>query len=214
MSFVLITILHSFCIANSIVLLALSIVNFGLLLTWVNSITAISALIYHIAVLITNKLHNARAGKPWNRRSFIHNLMKMLLGPPPSQCGSSVVVYDEREAPSEFVLSGPFYSDSSLFSMLILIVIALIGFIMTVDVLLHGALSLPAGGRENGTAFHLDMKVQTAQCTLLGVQISLWLVALTLCVRGRRRIWEAVEEERDEFQLGYTSRGVSQNERM
>lgn len=228
MFFTLTTFLHIFSILISAVVLGLAQVNFGLLLIWTNSIVGALGLVYHIMILFLHEFRRPTTSRPkipWKRRYFILKAsMKMPKTPLPSyhrhhRSSSSSQEWNDAAliaastnksggGSHKFVPSGPFYSTASLFSIVILAVLTIIGFGMTVEVAMHGTSSMIPSDREKEVSFPLGLKAEKAQCAFLGVQTLLSLALFVLCIRGRSRISKAEEETRDEAEGWYGS-GVS-----
>lgn len=94
--------------------------------------------------------------------------------------------------------SGAFYTLTSLSSLIGITIITMMGFGMTVEVSIHGSKSLLPAERAKGMTFPWNMKIQKAQCTFLGVQLLLCLIAVLLCKWGRDEVERVEEEEREE----------------
>jgi hypothetical protein len=106
---------------------------------------------------------------------------------------------------SNGIPSGPFYSLMSLLIISLLEILTIVGFGMTVEVSINGALSILPAERAKGMTFPWNMKVQKAQCTFLGVLTLLGLAVIIFCVKGRSTISRIEDEKREEIEYGFAS---------
>ncbi|KAF9445855.1 hypothetical protein P691DRAFT_674815 [Macrolepiota fuliginosa MF-IS2] len=189
----LLYLLHFFSIMISSVVLGLATVNFGILSIWINATAGSLSLVYHIAILLLNYRRNRATPTSPRDTTRIHR-------PTPR-----LVIPDATKNSGCLVPSGPFYCLASIFSIMVLTIITVVGFGMTVEVSIHGAKSLLPAERAKGMTFPWNMAIQKAQCTFLGVQLLLWLIVLILCMRGRSKISMVERERRDEIKYGFAS---------
>jgi hypothetical protein len=219
--------LHCLSIIISAVVTGLATVNFGVLSIWINSTAGFLTVAYHIIILIFKWRENR--GTPGARHGlrplFARLDVKMPTTPSPTYIpppfdseklspnrrpiSTRVVIPDPANIPaagnSNHIQFKAFYSLASLFVLIVLQIVTILGFGMTVQVSINGAGSLLPAERAKGMTFPWNMKIQKAQCTFMGIQILLGLVVLALCVRGRSEISSHENARREEIEYGLAS---------
>jgi len=157
-------------------MIALSMVNFGLLSIWLNATVAFLVLIHHLAFLIVT----------WVNRK--QNPPKVIIA---EEEGDDTLV----EEPSIAIHMG------NIFSLAFLAIINAIAFSIMVDITTRGAISstLPA---ERIGSYKWNIKVEIGQTSVLGFELVVLSTILAICGFGRRRYNIAKEMQEDEMDYG------------
>lgn len=171
-------------IAISIVMcvpmIALSVVNYGLLSIWLNAFVAVLILVHNFSFLgaacWTKKYSNGKKA-PISINDVDDDV-------PLSMSEPAVAFHMGNIAPLIF-----------------LIIINAVAFGIMVDITTRGALksTLPA---ERIGSHKWNIKVQIAQTTVLGVELLTQLITLTVCALGWLRLREEEEMAQEEFEYG------------
>jgi len=169
-------------------MIALSVVNFGMLSIWLNSTVAILDIIYHLVFIIVvivyrksftsaNTLLFEQHDEALGYESF-DDLDKMPLSKPPSIA----------------------YNNLSLIALVFLLVANTIAFCIMVDVTTLGAMrsTLPA---ERVGSHQWNIKIQMAQTAVLGSQVLALGALVGISAWGRRRIILEEESKSGEIQF-------------
>ena len=159
-------------------MIALSIVNFGMLSIWLNATVAILILIHHSIFLAAT----------WRSRKH-GNSSKM------------AVIDDEESDPSPMDLEPPMaFGLLNVLCTSFLCIITALAFSIMVDITTRGAMksTLPV---ERLGSHKWNIKVQIAQTTVLGTELVTLMAALVFCGMGLKRFHD--EKERREAELEY-----------
>jgi len=181
LSIIILTII-SFLIA--IPMIALSVVNFGMLSIWLNSTVAILVILYHLAFLIVVLVYRKNFSSTdivvveQHTEEIFHDLDEIPFSKPPSIA----------------------YNKWSLVALVFLLVTNIIAFSIMVDVTTLGGMrgTLPA---ERLGSHKWNIKIQKAQTVVLGCQVLVIGAILGISAWGRRRI--IMEEESKSGEIQY-----------
>jgi len=160
-------------------MIALSIVNFGMLSIWLNATVAFVILIHHFSFLAVT----------WISRKHAHS-------------AQIVALEDELDPLTLEDLDPPMpCSLLNIIATTFLCIITTIAFSIMVDITTRGAIrgTLPA---ERVGSHKWNIKVQIAQTTVLGTELVTLLAVLAICALGRIRFVEAKEKREAELEYG------------
>jgi hypothetical protein len=159
-------------------MIALSVVNFGMLSIWLNATVGILILIYHISFFAVM----------WATRK--KNPTKIVAAE--DDVGDSLNLADE---PSIAIHMG------NIASVIFLVIINLIAFSVMVDITTNGAVSstLPA---ERIGSHKWNIKVEIGQTAVLGTELVMLSTILAICALGRKRYNIEQEDKIEEFEYG------------
>jgi hypothetical protein len=160
-------------------MIALSIVNFGMLSIWLNATVAILILIHHFTFLAV----------AWRSRKHASS--------------SKLAVIDDDES-SSFIMDLEPPMAFSLLNVLctsFLCIITALAFSVMVDITTRGASksTLPV---ERIGSHKWNIKVQIAQTTVLGAELLTLMAALVFCAMGLKRFYDEKEKREAEFEYG------------
>jgi len=163
-------------------MIALSIVNFGMLSIWLNATVAFVILIHHFSFLaatwISRKHANSAQIVAFEDDEFQLDPLTLEDLEPPMPCSLLNVI-----------------------ATTFLCIITTIAFSIMVDITTRGAIrgTLPA---ERVGSHKWNIKVQIAQTTVLGTELVTLLAVLAICALGRFRFAEAKEKREAELEYG------------
>jgi len=162
-------------------MIALSVVNYGLLSIWLNAAIAVFIL-----------LHNATfLGVAWWTKK--HS----------SGTKAAISINDDLDDDGPLTMAEPAvaFHMGNIAPLIFLCIINVTAFAIMVDITTRGALSstLPA---ERIGSHKWNIKVQIAQTTVLGVELLVQLIMLTVCALGWRRLREEEENAMEEYEYG------------
>jgi hypothetical protein len=164
-------------------MIALSIVNFGMLSIWLNATVAFVILIHHFSFLAVT----------WISRRHTS---------PAKIAAIEDDDDDEIDLPTLENLEPPMpCSLVNLIATTFLCIITTIAFSIMVDITTRGAIksTLPA---ERIGSHKWNIKVQIAQTTVLGTEVVTLFAVLAICALGRFRFCEAKEKREAELEYG------------
>jgi len=160
-------------------MIALSIVNFGMLSIWLNATVAIFILIHHLTFLAV----------AWRSRKHASS--------------SKLAVIDDDESSSLVMdLEPPMaFSLLNVLCTSFLCIITALAFSTMVDITTRGASksTLPV---ERIGSHKWNIKVQIAQTTVLGAELLTLMAALVFCAMGLKRFYDEKEKREAEFEYG------------
>jgi len=161
-------------------MIALSIVNFGMLSIWLNATVAFVILIHHFSFLAVSWISrtHARSVNIAEIEDDESTLLNVESLEPPMPCGLFNIIATS-----------------------FLCCITTIAFSVMVDITSRGAIksTLPA---ERVGSHKWNIKVQIAQTTVLGTELVTLLAILVICALGRMRFSEAKEKREAELEYG------------
>jgi len=164
-------------------MIALSIVNFGMLSIWLNATVAFVILIHHFSFLAVT----------WISRRHASSAKIAAIEDEDD---------DEIDLPTLENLEPPMpCSLVNLIATTFLCIITTIAFSIMVDITTRGAIrsTLPA---ERIGSHKWNIKVQIAQTTVLGTEVVTLFAVLAICALGRFRFCEAKEKREAELEYG------------
>ncbi|PPQ72864.1 hypothetical protein CVT26_003489 [Gymnopilus dilepis] len=176
-----ITFLTALSVGVCIPMIALSVVNFGMLSIWLNSTVATVILLHHFAFLITAFVTSKESKPP-----------RLLAEEDESE--RSIFEEDEAE-PSTFT------HIANVAVVTFLVILDATAFIIMVDITRLGAIksTLPA---ERIGSHKWNLKIEIGQTCVLGVELLVLCAILAICVSGRRRFIAEQKEKMDEMDYG------------
>jgi len=165
-------------------MVALSVVNYGLLSIWLNAFVAVLILVHNFSFLGTAywvKKHSSGTKAPIN----INDL------------------YDDDDDDKALTMSeqAVAFHMGNIAPLVFLIIVNATAFGIMVDITTRGAMksTLPA---ERIGSHKWNIKVQIAQTAVLGVELLVQLFMLVVCSRGWLRLKEEEEMAEEEFEYG------------
>jgi len=165
-----------FCIP----MIALSVVNFGMLSIWLNATVGILILIHHFAFMAVM----------WRSRKH-------------ASSSKTMAVIDDDETDSLITDSEPpmAFSLLNVLCTSFLCIITAIAFCIMVDITTRGGSksTLPA---ERIDSHKWNIKVQIAQTTVLGSELATLMAALVFCAMGMMRFFDEKEKREAELEYG------------
>lgn len=160
-------------------MIALSIVNFGMLSIWLNATVAILILIHHFVFLTA----------AWRSRKHASS--------------SKLAVIDDDESSSLIMDSEPpmAFGLLNVLCTSFLCIITALAFSIMVDITTRGASksTLPV---ERIGSHKWNIKVQIAQTTVLGAELVTLMAALVFCAMGLKRFHDEKEKREAELEYG------------
>jgi len=158
-------------------MIALSVVNFGMLSIWLNATVAILIIIHHITFF----------SAMWATRK--KNPTKIIAVE--DEAGDSLHLAEE---PSIALHMG------NIASLIFLVIINAIAFIIMIDITINGGARSTLPAERVGHKWNI--KVEIGQTAVLGVELVMISTILAICALGRRRYNGEQEDKQAEFDYG------------
>ncbi|PPQ82882.1 hypothetical protein CVT25_009699 [Psilocybe cyanescens] len=176
-----IIILTGFGMLICIPMLALSVVNFGILSIWLNAAVAFLILLHHISFSCVNWVANKRSS---NRSTTF------VIDP------EEALVEEKSQWDDEPDVEMPIpFQTLNISCLVFLFILTAMAFGIMVDITSRGAMKSTLPAERIGSA-KWNIKVQIGQTAVLGCELLVLGANLAICALGRRRVIE-VNEDKD-----------------
>lgn len=168
-------VLTAIAMAICLPMIALSVVNYGMLSIWLNAAVAVLILVHHLSFLAATWVSNKRSGA----------LIKTVIDPDDNGV-------PESDSDEEIIHEPISFHLANIGCLVFLFIINAIAFSIMVDITTRGALksTLPA---ERIGSHKWNIKIQIGQTTVLGVQLLVLAINLAVCAIGWWRIQDQKE---------------------
>ncbi|KAF8959607.1 hypothetical protein BDZ97DRAFT_1384345 [Flammula alnicola] len=163
-------------------MVALSMVNFGLLSIWLNAAVAFLVLIHHIAFLAVS----------WISRKHVSS--------------KKVIIDDDESSPLSVdtdAVPPVAYSLTNIACLTFLLILNAIAFSIMVDITSRGAIKSTLPAERVGPKWNI--KVQIGQTSVLGAEMLVLGSLLTICAMGLKRVMDEKENKEAELEYGLAS---------
>ncbi|KAF9558908.1 hypothetical protein CPC08DRAFT_709255 [Agrocybe pediades] len=162
-------------------MIALSVVNYGLLSIWLNAAIAVIILLHNVTFL----------GVAWWTKKYSSG----------TKAAININAEDDEDGPLTMAEPAVAFHMGNIAFIIFLCVINAVAFAIMVDITSQGALrsTLPI---ERIGSHKWNIKVQIAQTTVLGVSFLIQVITLTICSMGWRRLKEEEENAKEEYEYG------------
>ncbi|KAF8159208.1 hypothetical protein B0H34DRAFT_747736 [Crassisporium funariophilum] len=178
-------------------MIALSVVNYGMLSIWLNSSVAVLALTFHMAFIIVALVQ---------RRRNLRFTNEALLDPQSNseRQGHSMKGEDDAEKTAPTVA----YSKWAVVGFALVFIMNLVALGVMIDITTRGAIGSTLPSEREGSA-PWNIKVQIAQTSVLGAEFITLGITLIICALGRRRVMLEEEDKQAALDYGMASPVVS-----